>query len=162
MRLQRLSVIRTAAHVVLIAAACRPSAPTPARVDDTAAVPSLGTPTPRRGVSAGGTLVDSLERVARGLARTDGCADAGACHAAPLGAKACGGPRDYLMYCARTTDTVALFRALVALERAERAANASSGTMSTCELHLPPAPALVGGQCTSGAGGVGTGADGPR
>jgi len=121
-----------------------------ARVDSGAGAPAV--PLPADSDAARASL-DSLERTARALAHAEGCTGAGECRTAPLGAKACGGPRDYVVYCARTTDTVALFRTLAALERAERAYNAAQHVMSTCEMRLPPVPTLVGGRCTAGSGG---------
>jgi hypothetical protein len=88
-----------------------------------------------------------LEQQARALARTDGCASVGACRTAPVGWRGCGGPRTYLVYCAATTDTVALFRKLKELETAERNYNASSSMMSTCEFRLAPAVRLEGRSC---------------
>lgn len=88
-----------------------------------------------------------LEQEARAIARTEGCRDAEGCRTAPVGWRGCGGPRTYLVYCAATTDTAALFRKLAELEAAERAYNASSGMMSTCELRMPPAVRLDGGSC---------------
>jgi hypothetical protein len=88
-----------------------------------------------------------LEQEARALAKLEGCARAGDCRTAPVGWRGCGGPRTYLVYCAASTDTVALFRKLAELEQAERAYNASSGMMSTCELRMPPAVRLDGGSC---------------
>lgn len=88
-----------------------------------------------------------LEREARALARTDGCTGAGACRTAPVGWRGCGGPRAYVIYCAATTDTVALFAKLAELEQAERAYNASSGMMSTCEFRTPPGVKLDGQRC---------------
>jgi hypothetical protein len=88
-----------------------------------------------------------LEQEARALAKLDGCASAGECRTAPVGWRGCGGPRTYLVYCAASTDTVALFRKLAELEQAERAYNASTGMMSTCELRMPPAVRLDGRSC---------------
>lgn len=88
-----------------------------------------------------------LEQEARALAKLDGCATTGQCRTAPMGWRGCGGPRTYLVYCAATTDTVALVRKLAELEQAERAYNASSGMMSTCELRAPPAVRLDGRSC---------------
>ena len=56
-------------------------------------------PAPRSGDSAGSgasRLADTarfaqLEREARALASTTGCADAGACRTAPVGSRGCGG-----------------------------------------------------------------------
>lgn len=89
----------------------------------------------------------NLEAEARALADTTGCTDADACRTAPVGVKACGGPRDYLVYCATTTNTVALFAKLEELRRAEEAANRASGAVSTCEFVTPPGTELQGGSC---------------
>jgi hypothetical protein len=88
-----------------------------------------------------------LEQEARALAKTEGCTSASACRTVPVGWRGCGGPRTYLMYCAMTTDTVALFRKLKELEEAEKAYNARSGMMSTCEFRMPPATRLEGRSC---------------
>ena len=94
--------------------------------------------------------ITRLERDARALAHTAGCSTAAQCRTAPVGAKACGGPRTWLVYCAATTDTVRLMRALRELERVEKAWNARAGVMSTCEMRLPPTPTLTGGSCREG------------
>lgn len=88
-----------------------------------------------------------LEADARALARTEGCSEAGACRTAPVGVRPCGGPRDYLVYCATSTDTAALFAKLAELKRVEEARNRESGMMSTCEYRLPPGTELVDGTC---------------
>jgi hypothetical protein len=85
------------------------------------------------------------------MVKTGGCADAGGCRTAPVGWRGCGGPRTYLVYCAATTDTVALFRKLAELEAAERAYNASAHVISTCEFRLPPKVASSGGSCREAA-----------
>lgn len=88
-----------------------------------------------------------LEREARALAHTDGCDSLAQCHTAPVGWRSCGGPRDYLVYCAATTDTVALFRKLAELEAAEKEYNVKSGLMSTCVMRQPPRVSLRGRSC---------------
>jgi hypothetical protein len=98
----------------------------------------------------GDATVARLEREARALAGTGGCTDASGCGVAPIGARPCGGPREYIAYCRATTDSARLFAKLAELERAERAANARSGVGSICSMVMPPAPALVGGRCTAG------------
>lgn len=95
-----------------------------------------------------------LERDARALARTDGCASSAQCRSAAVGWRSCGGPRTYIAYCVATTDTVALFRTLRELEKAEREYNAASGMMSTCEYRMPPSVRLDGGRCVAGAADV--------
>ena len=95
--------------------------------------------------------IEALEREARALATTTGCDRADACRAAPLGWRACGGPRDFVVYCAASTDTAALFAKLRELELAERAYNERAGLMSTCEMRLPPVVSLSGGSCRAGA-----------
>lgn len=88
-----------------------------------------------------------LEAEARALARADGCARADQCRTAPVGDRPCGGPRNYLVYCAATTDTVALFRKLDELKRAEQEFNRKHGLVSTCEYRMPPETQLVGTTC---------------
>jgi uncharacterized DUF497 family protein len=96
----------------------------------------------------------SLEDQAKALVKTDGCSSAGECRTAAVGSRACGGPRYYLVYCSRTTDSAALFRKLDAVAASEREFNAKYQIVSTCEFRLPPKVALSGGSCqiTEGAG----------
>jgi len=95
----------------------------------------------------------SLEDQAKALVKTDGCSSAGECRTAAVGSRACGGPRYYLVYCSRTTDSAALFRKLDAVAAAEREFNAKYQIVSTCEFRSPPKVALNGGSCqmTEGA-----------
>jgi hypothetical protein len=94
-----------------------------------------------------------LEREARALAKTEGCSSVNACRTAPVGWRGCGGPRTYLVYCAASTDSAALFRKLKELEAAERSYNAKSGMMSTCEMRMPPKVTLDGRTCKEVAAG---------
>src|SRR5262245_46506865 len=90
-----------------------------------------------------------LEADARALARTNGCSSSDQCRTAPVGARPCGGPRDYIVYCARTTDSAALFRKLDELRQAEMEFNRKTGAASTCEFRTPPVVGLEAGQCKS-------------
>lgn len=88
-----------------------------------------------------------LEREARAIAHTDGCDSLAQCRTAPVGWRSCGGPRTYLVYCAATTDTAALFRKLAELEVAEKEYNLKSGLMSSCIMRDPPQVGLRGRSC---------------
>jgi hypothetical protein len=88
-----------------------------------------------------------LEHEARELAHTEGCDSLAQCRTAPLGWRSCGGPRDYIAYCAASTDTAALFRKLAELEAAEKEYNLKSGMMSSCIMRQPPQLSLSGGKC---------------
>lgn len=88
-----------------------------------------------------------LEREAAALARRTGCEQGSDCRTAPVGNRPCGGPRYYLTYCARTTDSVSLFRKLDELARAEGAYNQREGLASTCEFRMPPEVVASGGSC---------------
>jgi len=90
-----------------------------------------------------------LEGRAKALVRTDGCTSADQCRSAPVGSRACGGPRYYLVYCARTTDSAALFRRIDDVAAAERAYNARYNVMSTCEFRMAPHVGLTGGMCAA-------------
>lgn len=93
--------------------------------------------------------VASLESAARALASTSGCERSAQCRTAPLGAKGCGGPRAYLVYCPLTTDTAALLRTLRELERVEQEFNRKNQIVSTCEFMTPPAVRVVAGRCAA-------------
>jgi hypothetical protein len=95
--------------------------------------------------------IQRLEHEARALARADGCTSGGECRAAPVGDRACGGPRTYIVYCARTTDSVALYRKLDELAAAERAYNQQQGGASTCEFRMPPRLVAGIGSCRAAA-----------
>ena len=90
-----------------------------------------------------------LEREARALVSTTGCAAATSCRTAPVGSRGCGGPRSYVVYCAASTDTVALLRKLEELKRAEMDYNEREGVVSTCEMRLPPGVTVQGGSCVA-------------
>lgn len=144
------AVTTTAAAGVLAAVGCSSQSRLPA--DDTTSRPaaSAQSASPAGGVAdtlAQRAKVVQLEADARALAGTTGCNAVTQCRTAPVGEKACGGPRDYIAYCAATTDSVALFRKLGAIKDAEVDYNKSSNTMSTCEFRLPPKTSLVGGSC---------------
>jgi hypothetical protein len=89
----------------------------------------------------------ALDDQAKALVKADGCNSAGDCRTAPVGSRACGGPRYYLVYCSKTTDSAALFQKLDAVASAERAYNEHYQIASTCEFRMPPTIALSGGFC---------------
>jgi hypothetical protein len=95
--------------------------------------------------------VQRLEREVQALVRADGCQRGADCRAAPVGDRPCGGPRTYVVYCARTTDSVALYRKLDELASAERAYNTEQGLASTCEFRMPPRVEATGGSCRTAA-----------
>ena len=89
----------------------------------------------------------ALEDQAKALVKTDGCASAGECRTAPVGSRACGGPRYYLVYCSKSTDSAALYSKLDAIAAAEREFNTRYQVVSTCEFRTPPSVGLSGGSC---------------
>ncbi len=138
---------RAGLAAALLALAALAGCSTPSRGPQADSAPPAGEAPATGTAPSDSVTIARLDREARALARTDGCGDAGACRTAPLGHRPCGGPREYLVYCARTTDSVALFRKLDSLQRAEMARNAASGAMGTCDFREPPAVTASGGQC---------------
>jgi len=94
------------------------------------------------------TRLALLEREARALVKTGGCDAASSCRTAPVGWRGCGGPRTYVVYCAATTDTVALLRKLDELKQAEMDYNERTSVISTCEMRMPPKVTVSGGTCS--------------
>ena len=94
-------------------------------------------------------MVAKLEQEARALAKTEGCASTGQCKAAPMGAKACGGPRAWIVYCPLATDEVGLTRKLDELRAAEERYNRETGLVSDCAMLNEPSVELSNGVCRS-------------
>ena len=93
--------------------------------------------------------IERLEGEAKSLAIVTGCTASEDCRSGPVGSRACGGPRYYLPYCAKSTDSAALFRKLDEVAKAEQAFNAKHQVMSTCEMRLPPTVEVAGGSCVT-------------
>jgi hypothetical protein len=126
--------------MVAMLAGCSPSAPAPSG------------PGGDKVVLTGDKKADwaqivALENEAKALVKTGGCSSPAQCRTAPVGSKACGGPRYYLVYCSLTTDSASLFRKLDAIAAGEREYNTRYQMVSTCELRLPPTATLSGGYC---------------
>lgn len=88
-----------------------------------------------------------LEREALALAHNDGCSTADQCRVAPVGAKACGGPRYWITWCPATTDSAELFQKLDELRTAEQNFNTVHGVISDCSIVGPPTPVVSAGVC---------------
>jgi hypothetical protein len=143
-------VSTTTAVTILAVVGCSTQSRAPA--DDTTSKAASGSPSATPAVAPSDSARDTsriaqLEAEARALAKMTGCNADGGCRTAPVGERACGGPRDYIVYCAATTDSVALFKKLDALKAAEIEVNKSSNAMSTCEFRMPPKTAAIGGRC---------------
>jgi len=91
--------------------------------------------------------IEQLEDEAKAMAHAGGCASPAGCRIAPVGNRACGGPRYYLVYCAVATDSVALHRTLDEVARAETEYNQEYDISSTCELLLPPEILVTDREC---------------
>ena len=91
--------------------------------------------------------ITAIENEAKAIVKIDGCSSAGECRTAAVGSRACGGPRYYLVYCSKTTDSAALFKKLEAVAAAEREFNSRYQLVSTCEFRMPPPVGLSGGSC---------------
>ena len=131
------------AGVLLLVTACNPkSVPsdTPADTASSAVVPSE---------DSDRKIIDKLEAEARDLAKVEGCSTSADCRAAPIGVRGCGGPRDFIVYCATATDSVSLMRKIAAADSAEAAFNKKYQVVSTCELRMPPAVEASGGSCVA-------------
>lgn len=99
------------------------------------------------GSGATRSTLDRLEAEARAVAQVKGCEKVEQCRAAPVGSKACGGPREYLVYCSVTTDEEALLGQLDQLRLAEEEYNREHNVVSDCKFVGPPPLSLSGGEC---------------
>ncbi len=116
--------------------------------------PPQDPPGPNTGVLPGTkegdwSAIEQIEAQARAIAKTSGCTASSQCRTAPVGNRACGGPRYYLPYCAATTDSAALFAKLAEVAKAENDYNRKYGLASTCEFRMPPLVEAVGVSCVA-------------
>ncbi|MEO5580931.1 MAG: hypothetical protein ABIR58_09740 [Gemmatimonadaceae bacterium] len=95
------------------------------------------------------SAIEQIEAQAKAIAKTSGCTASSQCRTAPVGNRACGGPRYYLPYCAATTDSAALFAKLAEVAKAENEYNRKYGLASTCEFRMPPLVEAVAGSCVA-------------
>jgi hypothetical protein len=79
------------------------------------------------------------------LAKPGGCSNAGDCQSLPVGRKACGGPRTYVVFCAKSTNVAALRAKIAELDRLD--VEAAKNTASDCMMVMPPHVTLSGGVC---------------
>lgn len=131
------------ALIVVLAVACAPASP---GSGDSATAGSDSAAVAQQPVRLQAE-VTRLEARLRELASTDGCDSVAQCKTAPLGERACGGPRDYVVYCAATTDETALLAVVDSLKNAETQLNAATGAVSTCEFRMPPDLTVDAGKC---------------
>jgi hypothetical protein len=115
--------------------------------NDSTGTPPVGSVSDTAGRQSDWSQIEKLEAQARAIAKVEGCSSASECRAAPVGSRACGGPRYYLAYCAKTTDSAALYSKLAEVAKAEEAYNRKHQIASTCEFRMPPVPSLSGGSC---------------
>jgi len=128
----------------IFVSACAQPAPNGGGSADSAPPPASGGST---GDQADWAAILRLEDQAKAIAKSSGCARVSECRTAPVGNRACGGPRYYIAYCSTTTDSVALFRKLGEVAEAENAYNRKYGIASTCEFRMPLPLTLSGGEC---------------
>ena len=132
------------AVIIMISAACHRASGTS---DDETSQPPAGSVSDTASRSSDWAAIERLEVQAKAIAKTEGCSGAAECRAAPVGSRACGGPRYYIAYCSRTTDSAALFSKLAEVSRAEQAYNKKYQLVSTCEFRMPPVADFSGGAC---------------
>ncbi len=145
MKLSRLNLALLIAATALAASCSKASMPK----DDGAGEPTVSAPSPGLTPSerADWAAIEQLEAQAKKLAHLEGCASSDDCRSAPVGSRACGGPRYYLAWCAKSTDSVALYRKLEEVAAAERSYNKKYQIISTCEFRMPPIVTASGGSC---------------
>lgn len=130
--------------LALALAACSRTTVPPDNGNSVPPVGSVGDTTMR---STDWAAIEHLETQAKAIAKVEGCGSSSECRAAPVGSRACGGPRYYIPYCAKTTDSTALFSKLGEVAKAEQAYNKKYQLASTCEFRMPPAVEASGGSC---------------
>ncbi len=89
----------------------------------------------------------ALKDQARAATKSSGCLKASDCKVLPMGSRACGGPSEFLVYCATTSDAAKLKQHAKAVTDAETAYNGRHGVASICAVLTPPPVSLKAGVC---------------
>lgn len=131
------------AVVSIALASCMKNSATTGTKDETPPSNSGSTSTQQSDWAA----IEQLEAQAKALAKIDGCNASADCATGAVGRKACGSPRDYVVYCKKSTDVTALNAKLDEIIKAESAYNTKYQVVSTCEMRLPPEVEASGGSC---------------
>jgi citrate lyase beta subunit len=100
--------------------------------------------------TADGVALTELEAAEASILAAIGaatCASEEDCRTVAFGDKPCGGPWEYLAYCAATVDEAALLAEIDAYNAMEAKYNAENGLASTCAVTEDPGPAWVDGAC---------------
>ena len=77
------------------------------------------------------------------------CADVSSCASVAFGAKPCGGPWEYLVYCVDSVDEAALKQSVDEYFELEQQYNEENGMSSDCAMEGEPQLDLVDGVCTT-------------
>jgi hypothetical protein len=94
---------------------------------------------------------EMLTRI-RTLVGSPTCSSDAQCHTMPLGAKSCGGPEGYIAWSSAKTQEAELRALGDSYKEQQRAANAASGMMSTCNVVPDPGAICKTGICQLGSG----------
>lgn len=108
-----------------------------------------GCAAPAAATPSAGLPADIARATKSACTRTHDCAVVG------IGARACGGPADHLVYSRVASDVSALMRAVTRYNTAEAERLRRAGVMSTCETIPAPAVACTAGHCRAVAPGDG-------
>lgn len=131
--------------------ACSGGAHTTPQAPAKTAAAAPATPQPVAASAPAGS--DTLARI-KALVGTPSCSSDAQCHTLALGARACGGPESYLPWSSAHTSEADLRALGDAYKEQQRAANAASGMMSTCQFLVDPGATCKAGTCQLGGGGV--------
>jgi hypothetical protein len=80
---------------------------------------------------------------------TAACKSPAECRTLPLGAKPCGGPRQFLVYSLSGTDSARLAADAARYNQAEAQKNRDKGLVSDCSMLVAPQVSCVSGKCSA-------------
>ena len=82
------------------------------------------------------------------------CSSPSVCRTIAFGEKACGGPRQYLIYSTSATDSARLAREVARYNEAERKRTREEGRMSDCMAMMRPQVSCITSQCRAATAGI--------
>ena len=93
--------------------------------------------------------LEALELESRAMAGTGSCEEEASCTTVAFGSKPCGGPWEYVVYCASEIDEEAFLAKVAEYNTAEEEYNLLHGIASDCSEAIDPGAMLVDGVCVA-------------
>jgi hypothetical protein len=93
--------------------------------------------------------LEQLGKEIQEFAKNKACSNGDDCRTMPMGAKACGGPTNYIIYALSKTDEKQLAEKVKQYTEFQKELNIKYNRVSDCKFEIPPTVDCLNGVCAS-------------